>query len=186
MYHFFRTFLIGVLWFSLLLAPYAFLSYLCYAGLCGGPVALEMRHHPSYIQIWTYYIWLYPLVVLGCLYASRQATKGSVSSLLILFIPIVCLFPLSYVLYQERKIKQQHEVQYGPQASDFVCAPGKFIRHDEGGFYFFDERAGAHGTAWVVSYFNNYDELASFIRNNELNILHCKNQSGDNIQSREL
>lgn len=99
MYHFYRTTLITLLWFSLLVAPYALIAYLCYAGLCGGAEAEEVRSHPFYMKMWSYYIWLYPLIVFICLYLSRRFSHNPIISMLMLCIPMICLIPFVYLSF---------------------------------------------------------------------------------------
>ncbi|KTD12126.1 hypothetical protein [Legionella jamestowniensis] len=185
MYHFCRTILLVIVWLSLLVAPYAFFSYLCYAGLCGGIVAEEVRRNSFYIKVWSYYIWLYPLIVFATLYLSRhrRLAEDSAGSLVMLLIPLISLLPLLYVHFQVKKISthyaKQRDAYYTAQPRDFVCAPGKFIRQDNTHFYYF---AGASG-AWTVTYFDNYAEMVTFLGNNEIDISQCKNQKGISFYS---
>ncbi|ASQ45395.1 hypothetical protein [Legionella clemsonensis] len=185
MYHFCRTVLLVVLWFSLLAAFYSFFSYLCYAGLCGGAVAEEISRNPLYVKILGYYTWLYPLIVFGALYLSRRRRQAedAVGSLTILLVPLISLLPLIYIYFQVEKISnnyaKQQDAYYTAHPTDFVCAPGKFIRRDNSHFYYFSGIAGS----WSVTYFDNYEEMVTFLENNELNILHCKNQKGISLYS---
>ncbi|KTD20809.1 Uncharacterised protein [Legionella lansingensis] len=184
MYAFFRTILITFLWLSLLIVPYALIAYACYAGLCGGPEAEEMRTKIG-VQIWGYYIWLYPLIVFFCLYFSRKFAKGTIHSMVILVIPLICLLPAIYALSQERSIsnkyRQQQAKYYSAQPNDFVCASGKFIRYDRsdpGHFYFFESQSHSYGVSWGVTYFYQYEELKNFLAANHIVIEQCKNQKG--------
>ncbi|KTC84220.1 hypothetical protein [Legionella brunensis] len=182
MHSFFRTILLVVVWISLLIVPYALISYLCYAGLCGGAAAAEIRSHPFYVNIWSYYIWLYPLIVFGALYACRQLPKDSMGSLIVLLIPLLCLMPLGYFNYQINKISTKYSQQeanyYSFHADDFACSPGKFIRYESGHFSFFEGKSGPYGSSWTVSYFEKYKELEAFAKTNNIDILQCKNQKG--------
>ncbi|CEK11257.1 hypothetical protein [Legionella hackeliae] len=189
MYHFLRTVLLILVWLSLLVIPYAFISYVCYEGLCGGGAAGEVRSSPFYLKIWGYYMWLYPFIVFGALYLSRRARLSGdfTSSLSILLIPLLGLLPLLYVSFQIGKINKKYTDQetayYTAQANDFVCAPGKFIRTNKNQFYYFATAPGQYGKSRTVTYFNDYAEIESFLKNNEIDSSQCKNQQGASFYS---
>ncbi|KTC96223.1 hypothetical protein [Legionella feeleii] len=184
MYHFYRTFLITVIWLSLLAVPYMLVAYACYAGLCGGSAATKIRNeHPHYISIIGYSIWLYPLIALYALYHSRKLAEYAYRSTTILWLPLLCLLPFIYVMHQtssiETKETQQREAYYRAQPNDFVCAPGKFIRFDPlqpEHTYFFTGTPDGKGS--TVSYFYKTDELNAFLKNNKIDGSQCKNQKG--------
>lgn len=184
MYHFYRTFLITVIWLSLLTVPYMLIAYACYAGLCGGSAATAIRNeHPHYVSIIGYSIWLYPLIALYALYHSRKLAENAYRSTAILWLPLLCLLPFIYVMHKtnviEAKETQQREAYYRAQPNDFVCAPGKFIRFDpsqpEHSYFFMGPPDGKGST---VSYFYKTEELKAFLKNNKIDGSQCKNQKG--------
>ncbi|WP_019215710.1 hypothetical protein [Legionella tunisiensis] len=184
MYHFYRTLLITTVWLSLLAVPYMLVTYACYAGLCGGAATAEIRsEYPHYISIIGHSIWLYPLIAFYALYHSRKLAENAYRSTAILWLPLLCLLPFSYVMHKtnaiEAKETRQQEAYYGAQPNDFVCAPGKFIRLDPSQpehSYFFMRTPDGKGS--TVSYFYNTDELNAFLKNNKIDGSQCKNQQG--------
>jgi hypothetical protein len=187
MYHFFRTLLIVIVWISLLIVvPYAFLESICYWGICGGPEVDEIRTHPHYISILSYYIWLYPLVVFAALFFSRRKSRQHVQSLLLVLVPIICLIPYLYVKFQIGKIQtnyvQIHAAVYSVHADDYVCSSGKFFRYHPSAsekFLFFNiDKTGSS-----VAFFYSFKELENYLRKYNMDPERCKNQSGASLAS---
>lgn len=188
MKQFTRTFLLALVWFSLLVVPYAITFYVCYSGLCGGPGV-----SPHYVSIVGYYIWLYPLIVFASLFYARRLNKASrlSQSIMALLIPFICLLPLLYVIYntgsQFANYNKLQANMYNIQPDDFVCAPEQFVRHPKSNpylddiFYFFEGKRSDYGVAWSIYSYSTREALAAALKDKGIDLAQCKNPKGQGI-----
>lgn len=181
MYAFIRTLLLSIFWLStLIVVPYAFFSYLCYAGLCGGDLDAIIHTKRYFVTLYGVYIWLYPLIGFVAMKYSKKLHNPLIA-LLVLMIPFLNGIPLAYVYSQERLIKQEvsasREASFQAHPTDFICSPNTFVRVDTGthSMTVFDTSYNQYGTAHNTAYFNSTADLIGHLLRKNIDIAHCKN-----------
>lgn len=171
--------LITIVWLSFLAVPWALLSYVCYAGLCGGGVNHIIRL--KYGTFYGYFGLIYPVVLIISLIGYYSLRKKIRHAIFILYIPIICLLALAYVEFKRMQIENQYQRQvdeyYSAHADDYVCAPGRFIRKNGNQYYYFEVK----GTGRVVNNYGDNLRLIATLKARGIEISQCKNKAGEAV-----
>jgi hypothetical protein len=185
---FFRTLLLTIVWFSLLVAPLSFFQYICFSGLCNGPEVQKVRSHIYYPTIIGLYIWLYPIIVFMSLYYARKTRNKPTGSFFII-LPLICLIPFSLIqlslLKRDAKLSQDSGSYYQAHPEDYVCSAEVFIRYPANenpylpkGYLLFLVKNTTKDVSREISYFATYEDIKLFLNQNSILIKQCKNAKG--------
>lgn len=184
MFHFARTLLICVFWLSaLIIVPYAFFSYICYAGICGGDLAATIRDKHYFTKVYGIYFWLYPTIgAIVTIYSIKL--KNKFLSLFLLVTLLLFSIPIACVYYQEKLIKEEiranREFVLQPHYNDFICTSNIFVRINSPSMItVYKTVYNKYGAGHETANFNSYPELIGYLLRNNIDIKNCKN--GDNV-----
>lgn len=166
---------------SLLVIPYSFIAWACYAGLCGGGASHEIGQ--KYGTFYGYYGFIYLPIIVVTLIAFFSQRKNLRNSIIILLMPIIALIPFIYVEINgtmiEKKYEQQRNDYYSAHADDYVCAPNKFIRLSGNQHYVYFE-VTSHGS--MMNNYFSYQELKDGLASHSLDVTKCKNKANEIIK----
>jgi hypothetical protein len=188
MYHFMRTILLSIFLLStLIVIPYAFFSYVCYAGICGGELAATISKKPYFVTLYGCYIWLYPLIGLIVTIYSKKL-KNKFFSLLLLIVPFLCGIPLAYIYHQEKIIKAEisasKQAYFQPTPADFICSRDMFIRiNNPTSMTVFNNFYNEYGVGHSTIYFNSYTALTSHLLRKNIELATCKNANNVSLSN---